>query len=45
LQIQVRTDHHVDGDEALIAFVRERVGTVLAPYAARITGVEARTQP
>lgn len=40
MEIQVRTDHHVHGDEGLTAYVRERVSAVLEPYADRITSVE-----
>jgi len=40
MQIQVRTDYHVDGDEALIAFVEEQVTAGLAPYADRIMSVQ-----
>jgi hypothetical protein len=39
MDIQVRTDYHVDGDEGLIAFVRDEVTAGLAPYDARITSV------
>jgi hypothetical protein len=40
MQIQVRTDYHVDGDEELIAFVEEKVREGLAPYADRIMSVQ-----
>ncbi len=40
MQVQVRTDHHVDGDEKLIAFVEEQVVAGLAPYADRIMSVQ-----
>ena len=40
MQIQVRTDYHVDGDDELIAYVEEQVTAGLAPYAERITSVQ-----
>jgi hypothetical protein len=40
MEIEVRTDRHVAGDEGLIDFVRERVATQLGSYARQITAVE-----
>ena len=40
MQIQVRTDYHVDGDEQLIEYVEEQVNDGLAQYADRIMSVQ-----
>jgi len=39
MDVQVRTDYHVDGDDALIAYVDREVSTGLDPFARRITSV------
>lgn len=39
MDIQVRTDYHVKGDEGLIAYVEQEVGAGLEPLARRITSV------
>jgi hypothetical protein len=39
MEIQVRTDHHVRGDEALIEFIASEVVTGLGPCAARVMSV------
>lgn len=40
MEIQVRTDYHVEGDEALISFVADAVAAGLEPHARRITNVK-----
>jgi hypothetical protein len=40
MDIQVRTDYHVNGDEALTAFVKDTVGTALEPYGTRLGSVQ-----
>jgi len=40
MEIQVHTDRHVAGDQALISFVASEVVTGLGPCAARVTSIE-----
>jgi hypothetical protein len=40
MDIQVRTDYHVKGDEGLIAYVEGEVASGLEPFARRITTVQ-----
>jgi hypothetical protein len=40
MDIQVRTDYHVDGDEALTGFVKDTVATGLEPYRTRLGSVQ-----
>jgi hypothetical protein len=40
MDIQVRTDYHVKGDEGLTAFVQGEVGAGLEPYRTRIGSVQ-----
>jgi hypothetical protein len=40
MDIQVRTDYHVKGDEGLTAFVQDEVGAGLEPYRTRIGSVQ-----
>ncbi len=40
MQIQINTDHHIDGHEALSAHIREVVTHALAHVAAHVTRVE-----
>ena len=40
MEIQVRTDYHVDGDESLIAFVEQRVAAGLEPYLLRTSSAQ-----
>jgi hypothetical protein len=40
MDVQVRTDYHVNGDEGLIAHVRSEVTDGLEPFARRITSVQ-----
>ena len=40
MDIQVRTDYHVQGEEALIAFVQDEVAAGLEPFLERITSVQ-----
>lgn len=40
MDIQVRTDYHVNGDEGLISYVEQEVSTGLEPFARRITSVQ-----
>jgi hypothetical protein len=39
MEIEVRTDHHVEGDAALISFVKGEVAAGLESHARRITSV------
>lgn len=40
MDIQVRTDYHVHGDEGLIAHVESEINKGLEPFARRITSVQ-----
>ena len=40
MDIQVRTDYHVNGDEGLIGHVEREVSEGLEPFARRITGAQ-----
>ena len=40
MDIQVRTDYHVNGDEGLIGHVEAEVSAGLEPFARRITSVQ-----
>jgi hypothetical protein len=40
MDVEVRTDYHVDGDQALIGYVAEEVAGGLESYARRITSVQ-----
>ena len=40
MDIQVRTDYHVDGDQGLIAYVEQQVSTGLEPFSEKITSVQ-----
>ena len=40
MDVQVRTDYHVNGDEGLIAHVEAEVSKGLEPFARRITSVQ-----
>lgn len=44
MQIQVRTDNHIEGSERLKTFVRERVQHVLDHFSAQLTRVEVHMQ-
>jgi hypothetical protein len=40
MDIQVRTDYHVNGEQALIEFVQDEVAAGLDPFSDRITSVQ-----
>jgi hypothetical protein len=40
MDIQVRTDYHVDGDQGLIGYVEQEVSSGLAGFSERITSVQ-----
>jgi hypothetical protein len=40
MDIQVRTDYHVDGDQGLIAYVEQQVSTGLGAFSEKITSVQ-----
>lgn len=40
MDIQVRTDYHVDGDQGLIAYVEQQVSSGLEAFSERITSVQ-----
>ena len=40
MDIQVRTDYHVDGDQGLIGYVEQEVSSGLAAFSERITSVQ-----
>lgn len=40
MDIQVRTDYHVKGEQALIEFVKDEVAAGLDPFGERITSVQ-----
>jgi hypothetical protein len=40
MDIQVRTDYHVDGDQGLIAYVEQEVSTGLEAFSQKITSVQ-----
>ncbi len=41
MQIQVNTDHNIDGSEEFIAYVELEIRTVLARFASHLTRIEA----
>lgn len=40
MDIQVRTDYHVDGDQGLIAYVEQQISTGLEAFSEKITSVQ-----